>query len=321
MKEKLFFGEKKHAIRAAGLQTEKKFFGPRGVFAKAGHTKHLRRGRPSKFEEDILDSQTVQHLGMQKRHNQPPMTWSGLVTYLKQEGFEPLGKKNVNAFSRRVGSLFQIIQLEARSWRVLYRTFLTAAASPALSLGTYTHLDQAIIAANRQANDWIGKKNPITVVGNPRKHPAAGKYRSGKSAYDIAVSYGFPYIRGDGRKRGGVWFNRFTRTDDERGPALWVGWNEKTRRWIIEGDEPLHKGIPGVGQTPRENPPKRIRADVAGVMYNRVWEVQAEKTGDHEHKGLWYHPYKGKSQVQMLALDSGDILLHSKAGKKLWKED
>ena len=219
MKAKMFFGEKKHAIRAAGLKTEKKFFGPRGVFAKAGHTKHL------------------------KRHNAPPMTWGGLLSYLQQEGFERGTNKKVPVFYRRVGSLFQIIQLEAHAWRVLYRTFLTAQADPALSLGTYTDLDRALIAANRQANDWIGKRkrNPITVVGNP-------------------------------------------------------------------------------GRRMRRNPPPSIEADVEGVMYNRVLEVQAEKTGETEHKGLWYHPFGKRSKVQMLALDTGDILLHSKAGKKLWRE-
>jgi hypothetical protein len=216
MKTKLFFGEKKHEVRAAGLKTEKKFFGPRGVFAKAGHTKHLKKHNPQRRSTGF--------------------TWDQMLDYLGNEGWKPTGKKYQAVFHRRTGSLFQILQLEARAWRVLYRTFLTAGASPALSLGTYEQLDAAMIAANRQANDWIGKgkRNPITVVGNP---------------------------------------------------------------------------------------PKRIRAKVKGVMYNKVHEVQAEKTGQHKHKGFWYHPFKGKTSVQMLALDSGDILLHSKAGKRLWKED
>ena len=67
------------------------------------------------------------------------------------------------------------------------------------------------------------------------------------------------------------------------------------------------------------NPPKSITANIAGILYRRVVEVRAEKTGTFQ-KGFWYHPFKAGSDVQMLALDTGDILLHSTAGKKLWRE-
>lgn len=56
---------------------------------------------------------------------------------------------------------------------------------------------------------------------------------------------------------------------------------------------------------------------VAGVIYNRVVEVRAEKTGSFQ-PGLYKHPFKKNSHVKMLALDNGDILLHSTSGQKLW---
>lgn len=68
------------------------------------------------------------------------------------------------------------------------------------------------------------------------------------------------------------------------------------------------------------NPPKSIKANVEGVVYNRCLEVRAEKTGKFQ-KGLWRHPFSKKSQVQILALDNGDLLLHSTRGVKLWKVD
>ena len=42
-------------------------------------------------------------------------------------------------------------------------------------------------------------------------------------AHGIAASLGFPYIRGEGMEREGVWLSRFTKTEDGRGDALYVG--------------------------------------------------------------------------------------------------
>lgn len=72
-------------------------------------------------------------------------------------------------------------------------------------------------------------------------------------------------------------------------------------------------GIFGLG-----NPPKEIRARIEGIVYHRCLEVKAEKTGPW-NKGFWRHPFARKSKVQILALDNGDLLLHSCAGVKLWK--
>jgi hypothetical protein len=67
------------------------------------------------------------------------------------------------------------------------------------------------------------------------------------------------------------------------------------------------------------NPPNEVRAKVSGIVYNRCLEVRAEKTGSFK-RGLWKHPFLKDSQVQVLALDNGDLLLHSVAGVRLWRK-
>lgn len=67
------------------------------------------------------------------------------------------------------------------------------------------------------------------------------------------------------------------------------------------------------------NPPKEIHATVEGIVYRRCLEVKAEKTGAWQ-KGLWKHPFSKQSKVCILALDNGDLLLHSMAGIRLWKK-
>lgn len=67
------------------------------------------------------------------------------------------------------------------------------------------------------------------------------------------------------------------------------------------------------------NPGSPVKARVAGVIYNRVHEVRAEKTGGFK-PGLYRHPFTKRSKVCMLALDNGDILIHSQTGARLWKE-
>ena len=64
------------------------------------------------------------------------------------------------------------------------------------------------------------------------------------------------------------------------------------------------------------NPPQRVNAAVAGIIYNRCLEIRAEKTG--YKKGLYRHPFNRNSGVQILALDNGDLLIHSTRKVRLW---
>lgn len=71
------------------------------------------------------------------------------------------------------------------------------------------------------------------------------------------------------------------------------------------------------GAALNENPPDHISANIQGIIYHRCLEIRAEKTG--WKPGLYRHPFSRRSGVQVLALDNGDILIHSAHGKRLWK--
>ncbi len=80
-----------------------------------------------------------------------------------------------------------------------------------------------------------------------------------------------------------------------------------------------HKNPIILNSTPRRNPPRDVHANVAGILYHRCLEIRAEKTSAKGLKGLYYHPFLERSQVCILALDNGDLLIHSKIGEALWK--
>lgn len=67
------------------------------------------------------------------------------------------------------------------------------------------------------------------------------------------------------------------------------------------------------------NPPKSINATIAGIIYKRCLQVRAEKLGKFQ-SGLWKHDFDKASEVHVLALDNGDILLHSVRGIRLWEK-
>lgn len=181
--------EKQHSIREAGLRTERKFFGKRGIFVKAGHTKHLRAsGNPKLHIEIIPDPHHPTTHILAK-------VYSGGRVYAVGSAEPFPGKKDI-----------------ATLWRTARRIFWPY---------------------DETTGRYLEKKNPITLVGNP---------------------------------------------------------------------------------------PKSIHANVMGILYKRVLEIRAEKTSPGPHQGLWYHPFGRNSDVQLLALDNGDLLVHSKAGKKLWRE-
>lgn len=54
----------------------------------------------------------------------------------------------------------------------------------------------------------------------------------------MATRLGYPYLRGEGRvaKDGRTWLSRVTKTDAPDSPALFVGWDQAARKWVIEKD-------------------------------------------------------------------------------------
>ena len=220
--------------------------------------------------------------------------WEREKAYIEAERWKPLGKKNVKAFGRTTGSLYQILQKEAREWRVLYRTFLTAGASPALSLGTYKNLDLALIAANRQANDWA-RNNPGEAWHKGMEHAAGAYGRRSREPLERAMYKGIEVAHRDSATA-----------------ARRLGMNPRKERTI----RPRHSKNPlAVFGFP--NPPKSVNVSVAGILYSRCLEIRAEKL---KYKpGLYKHPFTRKAGVQILALDSGDLLVHSTRKVNLWK--
>lgn len=276
---------KKACVRESGRKLEEEFFGPGGEVQRsfyAGLQKE-RREHPEKFIA-----------GIPRQNSIGRNDWEREKRYIEAERWKPLGKKNVMAFSRTTGSLFQILQKEAREWRVLYRTFLTAGASPALSLGTYKSLDLALIAANRQANDWA-RKNPGE-AWHKGMEQAAWKYgRESREPLERAMYKGVEVAHRDSATA-----------------ARRLGMNPRKERTIPPRVRKNPLAVFGLG-----NPPKRINAGVMGIVYSRCHNIQAEKV--HYEPGFYEHPFTKKAGVQILALDSGDLLVHSTRGVNLWE--
>lgn len=231
--------EKTHTIREAGLRTERKFFGKRGIFVKAGHVGHLTRRRQKNPTGGPFDHAAARELelwatndatlyrqmevpirlNLEKKY-QKGLYQPALAIKLWQGWADEAAKRYTKEFSAAGDKWFEIF-------------------SPATRRHVATEQESFHRGEMELGNFQVKRKNPITLVGNPRD---------------------------------------------------------------------------------RHNPPKRIMASVAGVLYNRCLEIRAEKTLGR-HKGLWYHPFKKESEVQILALDTGDLLIHSRNGKFLWKPD
>lgn len=172
------------------------------------------------------------------------------------------------------------------------------------------------------------KKNPITVVGlaNPQERhnklsfpgkpwfvigKRAGKKKSGYIIWHEGSEESFTHH--DYPTRGRVdWSSTFGpfSTQDEA-----LSYIER----IMKGGVVHGTDFSPSQFNPRDNPPRSISANIEGIIYNRCIEIRAEKTG--YKKGFYKHPFSRGSQVCIYALDNGDLLVHSKAGMKLWQPD
>jgi hypothetical protein len=82
-----------------------------------------------------------------------------------------------------------------------------------------------------------GMRDPEAVAGAAYWQTLAAKYRGNPSSvYSMAVHLGYPYLRGEGKvaEDGRTWLSRVTKQPDGSGPALFVGWDQVTRKWVIE---------------------------------------------------------------------------------------
>lgn len=106
---------------------------------------------------------------------------------------------------------------------------------------------RAFLAAGDASRDPSKKKKRVS-------RPASGH----ENAYSIAVSEGYPYMAGSHSHRGVV-YNHFTKNAERTGPRLYVGYDHKTKRWILEHES---AGDPGKKRFPRHLGPK-TRAKVS----------------------------------------------------------
>src|SRR5216684_68320 len=81
--------------------------------------------------------------------------------------------------------------------------------------------------------------NPSTLELKRATRSRAARFRGARnpsSVYSMAVSLGYPYLRGEGRvaKDGRTWLSRVTKKSDGSGPAIFVGWDSIEKKWIVE---------------------------------------------------------------------------------------
>jgi hypothetical protein len=236
-REALAWGKKMRELRRAGKKTEREFFGPRGVFAMAGHKEHLKRN-PKKKQGMLILKETLAN-----------------------------------------GQEVIIVQVAPRRFHV---------GKDGEFQGGYDTLDEAKQLVTFFKS--LGKDNPGAEWHEGMEHVAARHSRDAQTKEEKILFKGVEIAHKDSKQA-----------------ARRMRMNHVSR--------PLRKNPLAVFGF--ANPPARISTGIAGVVYNICHEIRAEKTG--VKKGLYRHPFSRKSGVQILALDNGDLLIHSSQGKRLWK--
>jgi hypothetical protein len=189
---------------------------------------------------------------------------------------------------RTVGSLGQVIQTDGSGWYVSERMVGEKSWRPLAEAST---LIEAQARAALSASDYVLRHNPGEAwhAEQEREAEASEKKVKKASLKDFYHGKAIAHFESGLKAR-----------------AL----KGESRNFVRRN--PI--AVFGLG-----NPPDRVNTKIAGIVYNRCLEVRAEKTGTFS-RGLWKHPFAKSSQVQILALDNGDLLLHSTVGIRLWKK-
>ncbi len=260
--EALAWGKKMREIRRAGKKTERAFFGPRGVFAKAEHAKHVKN--PIEPHPDFTITEHPVHGGGKSY---------GILWYI--DGVHSVG-------------------------------FSTAQEA----------YNNAVRHVHRHPGKY-GKGNPGEAWHEGMQHVAARYGRDAGTREEKILFKGVEVAHRDSAKAA-----RRMKMNPKRRPSLA---KHRTVR-PGEGRFPMSAVFSGKEKPVKKNPlavftlgnpPTRINTGIAGIVYNICHEIRAEKTGFK--KGLYRHPFSRKSGVQILALDNGDLLIHSTAKVRLWK--
>lgn len=364
----------KDRVRKAGLEAERTFFGAGGVMS---HAEALKAA-----EGIVAHERASAHLN--------PVTeadFMGRKGWVLEKGTRRMPK----VFRRNFGhTLQQVIQREARAWRLLEKTFISPEF---LSKGEYPLLSDASIIADKQArelgalNENPGKKSAWSIGMERMEYSGSGiigtddplyTHREKLPKYNVAVSPLSAHGK-DGVKMLIRRLPNFTKAMHKKHSAAHAEIAARLNEFyqdLIRDEEarlkqrgidpgPLVSGIVsyefpdnvkdtlrdyarritenktvamlhdeasksrtvkenplaiyGGFNPPKDNPPRSIRANVEGVVYNRCLEIRGEKT--QFMPGLYRHPFKKGSKVQILALDNGDLLIRAQNGKRLWMKD
>ncbi len=303
----------KSKIRRAGLRTEKQFFGPGGVFAQAGHTKHLKNPQTWEYQ----DGRGVWQTGTMEK-------------YLDHGGSDH------TAFMRRSTGELDLVSGSRLKAMKLVKENPKGDYTGILKLPTY--IDRAVAAVLRDGPnvlDWEWDRrmsqenkthfhNFLVSVHHPLAYQAGTPEQRFKR---FIISYVMPRIE----KNPGEEWHEGMRDVAER---YYKGSKEPLERAMFKGIEVAHRdsakaarrlGMNRPGRVRRNpigvfalaNPPASVRANIEGVIYSRCLEIRAEKT--KFKPGLYKHPFNRDSGVQVLALDNGDLLIHSTRGVNLWE--
>jgi hypothetical protein len=139
------------------------------------------------------------------------------------------------------------------------------------SVGNGSVVVTDLSSGNRDRFDRLDFIATHTLAGtrpNPkrkgRKPYGIGHGRSmGPSALTIALDLGYPFPRGEGKAtRAGAWLSRFTKKMDGTGGAVFVGFDHKTGRTVIEHENPRRRGGPPM--------PRRQRRAAASGRFTKA---------------------------------------------------
>lgn len=141
---------------------------------------------------------------------------------------------------------------KVKPWRVSWyaplsqRTVYLPHPVKAHTQGEAIKVAKAMVGANDKQTPR--KQRPVNFIAEqmPMEHLESA-INPGQSAYSVAASKGYPYIRGEGKvaKNGYTWLSRFTRDAAGKSDGLYVGYDDKKRRWLIEHEDMRGKNPSG----------------------------------------------------------------------------
>ena len=88
-----------------------------------------------------------------------------------------------------------------------------------------------------------GSGQLVEILHPVGENPSSCKNPS--SVFSMAVSMGYPYLRGEGRVAadGRTWLSRVTKHADGSGGAIFIGWDSVNRKWVVEKERATNRSM------------------------------------------------------------------------------